>query len=314
MADQKTDAKEGTVITPNQQVQVVPPPELTIDKNAGPANGMPDADFFAHLLMLAQPQPGIAPGHESYAHLAVYEADVDPNLTFKADARTQLAINTAMAVESTLRFIRVLGSFNRVHLFFSLPYGRVSWFEHKLREEDPILTEFKRSFLILQGEIKQLKIVIDRRISDLEQKQAAAQEVALANAKRAREQLAAERARHMVNINRAAWRVDPVMPGISLPTGHLSSIYFRHFSALYWHMVAWGSYQTLQEQKAWSAVAFRLAERLENAVRAAVMFKTVLTADEVEQFCLWLYSCVTDPGMWILGVNDELSALELRGR
>lgn len=283
-----------------------------------------DAEFFDDLMMRSKPLPWVVPGYETTIHLPVRKEDVDPDLSFEPDPRQLIAINLAESAGTAIRFVRLLESFGRVHLMFSLPYGTPSDFERRARQEDPMILTFKEAFLLFHGELKLMEQNLNQRITGLAENiktLKAEQEKARIEASRqveqlrqAQRQLATVRANQASRMSRASWRMDPVFVGLSVDPSEISSTFRNYFSQLYWHMIAWGEYQTSQQQQGWMNRALSISSRLINHLRGGPMSKALSDA-EINQLIHWIRFSITNPGLWMMGVDpQEPDALKIRGR
>lgn len=303
-----TDKQEVIMTKPNALIERLN--QIFIE----PETNMADDEFFDQLMMRSEPLPWLVPAYENSAGIPISQEEVDQSLIFRPNPRDLIAANIALSAEVTLRFVRVLDSHNRVHRIFALPYGVPSDFERRSRQGDPMITAMKEAFILLHGEIAAAKDHLERQIDGLKKEQKAAQDRQSAELRQLRQRIAVAEAQQQRRLTRASWRVDPLFVGLSLPIEQIPFQFTRHYSELFWHLVAWGNYQSTQTQQAWFGRGKILAYNLLRHVNNGGLSR-VLTAGEIGQFTAWVFASITNPGAWMMGFNpDQPDALMIRGR
>ena len=179
--------------------------------------------FFNDLLMREKPQPWQIVGVENTHVIPTNQAEIDTELTYKPNPRDLIANNVAYWAGVTVKYMRVLQSFNRVHLIFVLPYGHLSQFEQRLQKQDPVLTAMKDGFMLLTHELSDLRSKLTAQIEQVKveyKKAAETQKRALADQARQlathQAQLQAEVARQTRRVSAASGALDPIVLSLSV--------------------------------------------------------------------------------------------------
>lgn len=236
----------------------------------------PDIDA---LMMRVEPVPLLMPDLEIPTAMVHYPEELDPTISFRPQARELLAIRLSQITQAPARYIRILKSFERVHLFFFLPWGHLSRFERQINRDEQLHQEL--------GEIKRLLVELTERQAESE-KQAKQAEA------RTREMIRAAAVR---SASRSRLPLDPVVPGTTV---EMSPRFNAVMASYYGHLVAWREEFSFQQQLAWGG---RARELVDGARRAAKSCSALLSSGELDALCHWLEFCIINPGMWMLDLN-----------
>lgn len=228
------------------------------------------------LMMRVEPVPLLMPDLEVPAAMAHYPEELDREMRFRPQARELLAVRLSQIIQTPIRYIRVLKSFERVHLFFFLPWGHLSRLERQVSRDE-----------ILWKELDEIKSML----RNMAKRQAAAEERARQAEARTREPIRTAAVR---SASRSRLPLDPVVPGTTVEMSPRFDIVMASF---YGHLIAWREEFSFQQQLAWGSRAQELVEAARRAIQSC---QDRLSDGERDALCHWLDFCIINPGMWIL--------------